>query len=231
MGKILRSNNFARLIAVFLAVILWLFVTGDKITRTTPSLKVWQDVPLRVENLNQDYVITDILASVDITLEGLPEAFEDLPIQEIDAFVDLTGKETGNHLIRVQGQPPRGLNLIMIEPEQVRVTIEAYHSADFTMQTEIIGEPAPGWALVGYTIVPEEVLIGAPASLFEKIDHIILLIDITSMRLIEVVELSPLAYNEEGTRINGLVIDPNLITVRLEFERIVESDSVSNNGN
>lgn len=228
MEKFLRSNNFARFIAIFLAIILWLFVTGDKITRSTPSLKVWQDVPLRIENLNQDYVVTDIPASVDITLEGLPEAFEDLPIQEIDAFVDLTGKEPGNHLVRVQGRPPRGLNLIMLEPEQVRVTIEAYYSADFTVEIDIIGEPAPGWSLAAYTVDPEEVLVGAPESIFDKIDRLYLLIDITGMRLIENIELSTVAYDEEGNRINGLVVDPNLISIRLEFERIVETDALDN---
>lgn len=224
MERFLRSNNFARLIAVFLALILWLFVTGDKITRTTPSLKVWQDIPLRFENLSQDYIVTDIPATIDITLEGLPESFEDLTMQEIDAFVDLSGKEPGNHLVRVQVSPPRGLTLILVEPEQIRATIEAYSSADFEVQVDLIGEPATGWSLVTYTIVPETVLIGAPESIFVNIDKILLLIDITGMRLMESVELSPVAYNEDGERINGLVIDPNLITVRLEFERIVEPE-------
>lgn len=224
MERFLRSNNFARLIAVFLALILWLFVTGDKITRTTPSLKVWQDIPLRVENVNQDFIVTDIPATIDITLEGLPESFEDLTMQEIDAFVDLIGKEPGNHLVRVQVNPPRGLTLILIEPEQVRVTIEAFSSADFDVQVDLIGEPASGWQLVEYTVDPETVLIGAPESIFVNIDKILLLIDITGMRLMESVELSPVVYNEDGERINGLVIDPNLITVRLEFERIVEPE-------
>jgi YbbR domain-containing protein len=224
MERFLRSNNFARLIAVFLALILWLFVTGDKITRTTPSLKVWQDIPLRFENLNQDYIVTDIPATIDITLEGLPESFEDLTMQEIDAFVDLSGKEPGNHLVRVQVTPPRGLTLILIEPEQVRATIEAYSSADFDVQIDLIGEPASGWQLVEYTVDPETVLIGAPESIFVTIDKILLIIDITGMRLMESVELSPVAYNEDGERINGLVIDPNLITVRFEFERIVEPE-------
>lgn len=228
MEKTLRSNSFALIIALFLAVILWLFVTGDKITRSTPSLKVWQDVPLRIENLNQDYIVTDIPAAVNITLEGLPDAFEDLPIQEIDAFVDLAGKEPGNHLIRVQGRPPRGLNLVMLEPEQVRVSIEAYYSADFDIEIDLIGEPASGWKLVDYSIIPEEVLIGAPESIFNKIDRVYLLIDITGMRLIESIELSPVAYNEEGNRVNGLTIDPSLITVRLEFERITEPEQIDN---
>jgi YbbR domain-containing protein len=229
MEKVLRSNKFALAIAVFMALILWLFVTGDKITRTTPSRKVWQDVPIRVESLNQDYVITDMAGFVDVTLEGLPDAFEDLPVQEIDAYIDLAGKEAGNHLVRVQANPPRGLNIIMLDPEQIRVSIEAYHSEDFELEIELIGEPAQGWELEEYAIIPELVLIGAPESVFEKVARMVLLVDVTGMRLIESVELTPIAYDEDGLRVNGLVIDPSLITVRLEFTRILEPEIPENN--
>ncbi len=223
MEKFLRSNNLARIIAIFLAVILWLFVTGDKITRTTPT-RISYEVPLQVEGLAPEYVVTDIPSSVEIMLEGLPEYFVDLTLEEIYAFVDLSGLDSGNHLIRVQDKPPRGLNTVLLDPEQVRVSIEGYISEDFELEVEIIGEPADGWKLADYSIVPETVLIGAPESIFEQVARMVLLIDITGMRLIESVELTPVAYNEEGNRVNGLVIDPSLITVRLEFERIVEPE-------
>ncbi len=224
MDNFLRSNNLVRIISLFLAVILWLFVTGDKITRTTPSRKVWQDVPLRVENLNQNYVVTDIPSSINVTLEGLPEAFEDLPVNEIDVFVDLSNKEAGNHLVRVQGSPPRGLSLVLLEPEQVRVSIEEYQSEDFELEVELVGEPADGWSLADFSVAPEEVLIGAPQSVFERIYRVVLLVDITGMRLIESIEVTPVTYDEEGSRVNGMVIDPSLITVRLEFERASEPE-------
>jgi len=232
MRNILRSNNFAMVLSVLLAIVLWLFVTGDKITRTTPAIKVWQDVPIRVENLNQDFVITDMRTMVDITLEGLPDAFEDLPIQELDAFVDLAGKEAGTHLVRVQGRPPRGLNLVLIEPEQVRIVIEAYYSEDFEVELEFIGEPALGWELTSYTLLPETVLVGAEESLFEKVNLVKMIINLSGMSLFESVELAPLAYDEEGNPIVGVDIEPNLVTIRLEFERVVDpeaSDDFSSN--
>ena len=225
----LRSNNLVRIISLFMAIILWLFVTGDKITRTTPSRKVWQDVPLRIENLSQNYVVTDMPSSVNVTLEGLPEAFEDLPVNEIDVFVDLANREAGNHLLRVQGTAPRGLTLVLLEPEQVRVSMETYKSENFTLEVEIIGEPAAGWQLAEFLIMPEEVLIGAPQSIFEKISSVVVLLDITGMRLLESVELAPVIYDAEGNRINGVVVDPSLITVRLEFVRQAEPEETAGN--
>lgn len=220
MEKFLRSNNLARVMAIFIAVILWLFVTGDQITRETPARILYQ-VPLRVDNLNPEYVVTDIPSSVDITLEGLPEDFDDLTVEEIGAYVDLGGREPGNHLIQVHGQPPRGLNLISVQPQQVRVSIEVYRSEDFEVEIDMIGTPATGWELDEYEVIPEVVLVGAPGSIFERVDRVVLLINLAGMRLIESVELSPIAYDEDGNRVLEVVIDPSLITVRLEFERII----------
>lgn len=223
MEKFLRSNIFVQLIAVFMAVILWLFVTGDKITRTTPQREIHRDVPLAVENLSPDYIVIDMPASVDVTLEGLPDDFAELTLQEIEAFVDLSGKGSGNHLVRVEGRPPRGLDLVMLEPEQVRVSLEAYLSEDFEIEVNLIGEPADGWELVEYSVIPETVLVGAPETIFERVDRLVLVIDISGMRLIESVELTPIAYDEEGNRVNNLVMDPSLITVRFEFERVTNA--------
>ncbi len=224
MEKFLRSNNFARILAIFMAVILWLFVTGDKITRTTPARQVWQDVPLRVENLDPDYVVTDMPSSVDLTLEGLPENFEDLTIQELDAFVDFSGKEPGSHLVRVQGRSPRGLSVVSYEPEQVRVVIEEYLSDNFTVEIDLFGEPAEGWRLVEYSFEPEEVMVGAPASKFEQVARVMAIIDLSGMKYVERVEPELNAYDEEETPVTNLLIDPETVTVRLEFEREEEPE-------
>ncbi len=219
MEKFLRSNNFARVLAIFMALVLWLFVTGDKITRTTPARQVWQDVPLRVENLDPDYVVTDMPSSVDLTLEGLPENFEDLTIQELDAFVDLSGKEPGSHLVRVQGRSPRGLSVVSYEPEQVRVVIEEYLSDNFPVEIDIFGDPAEGWRMVGYTVEPEEVMIGAPESQFEQVARVMAIIDLSGMKYVERVEPEINAYDEEETPVTNLLIDPETVTVRVELER------------
>jgi len=231
MEKILRSNNFARIIAIFLAIILWLIVTGEQITQTTPLRQPWQDVPLQVENLNPEYVITDIPSTVDVTLEGLPENFADLTVQDIDVYVDLTGLGAGNHLLEVQARLPSGLTMVLVEPEQVRVSIEAYYTEVFEVEVNLIGSPAEGWELVEYTVIPEEVLIGAPESIFERVDRVVVIIDKTGMRLFESVELSPTAYDEEGNRVDDLIIDPSLITVRFEFERVQEAEAESDEEN
>ncbi|MFO7952300.1 MAG: CdaR family protein [Bacillota bacterium] len=225
MEKFLKSNHFARVLAVFLALILWLFVTGEHITQTTPARKTWQDVPLRVENISQDYVVTEIPSSVDFTLEGLPENLEDLTMQEIDAFVDLVDKEPGKHLVRVQGRSPNGITIVSIDPEQVRVTIEEYLTDEFPVEIDLMGEPADGWELIDYTVEPAEVYVGAPESSFQEIEKVTALVDLTGMRLVDRVDVEPTARDSDTLRVNGdVLIDPEEITVKFELERIEEDN-------
>ncbi len=229
MEKLFRSNKFVMAVAIFMAVILWLFVTGDQIARTTPQREIWRDVPLQVENLSQDYVVMEIAETVDVTLEGLPEDFEGLAMQDIEVYVDLVDKGSGNHLARVQGNVPSGLNIVLIEPEQVRVGLEAYYSEDFEVEVNMIGNPAEGWEIDEYEVIPESVLIGAPESIFDQVDRVVVLVDVTGMRLIESVELSPVAYDVDGNRVNELVMDPSLVNVRLEFVRVEEPEPEDEN--
>jgi len=225
MEKFLRSNNFARILAFSLAIILWLYVHGDEFIRTTPDQETFEDVPLQVENLNQDYILTEIPATVDLTLEGLPENFEDLATQEIEAFVDLTDKEPGIHLVRVQGRPPRGLSLVSLEPDQVRVEIEEYITGGFPLEIDIVGEPAENWELIEYTIEPEEVFVGAPQSVFDQIEKVVVGIDIAGMRFFDRINTEPVAFDEDEMPIyDDILTDPEQVTVRLDFERLDEPE-------
>ncbi len=225
MEKFLRSNNFARILAFSLAIILWLYVHGDEFIRTTPDQETFEDVPLQVENLNQDYILTEIPATVDLTLEGLPENFEDLATQEIEAFVDLTDKEPGIHLVRVRGRPPRGLSLVSLEPDQVRVEIEEYITGGFPLEIDIVGEPAENWELIEYTIEPEEVFVGAPQSVFDQIEKVVVGIDIAGMRFFDRINTEPVAFDEDEMPIyDDILTDPEQVTVRLDFERLDEPE-------
>ncbi|NLA11911.1 MAG: hypothetical protein GX883_07295, partial [Firmicutes bacterium] len=124
MDKFLSRFNLNLLLAAFLAVILWLFVTGDDITRSTAVRKIIQEVPLSYENLDPGLTVVKMPQTVDMTLEGLPGTFDELAESELEAYLDLTEVEAGTHQVQVRGKAPRGLILISVAPRQVEVSIE-----------------------------------------------------------------------------------------------------------
>lgn len=213
MEKFLRSNMFARGLALFLSIALWLFVMGDNITRTTPSRKEYQGVPLTVDNLEAGLVITDMPATVSITLEGLPDAFDGLTVDELEAYIDLDDKGTGLHKLRVRGKPPRGLSLVSFSPEEVDISIEILASAVYQVFVDIFGDPAEGWTRKSFSIDPMHVRVEAPQPVFDQVDRIVLSVDQNGIRDQYRQELTPVAVNSAGEEVVGVTLIPNRITV------------------
>ncbi len=224
MEKFLRSNMFARGLALFLSVALWLFVMGDNITRTTDTIKEYQGVPLIVESLEDGLVITDMPATVSVTLEGLPAVFDGLTVDELEAYVDLEEKGPGLHRLRVRGKPPRGLNLVSFSPEQVDLVIEALNTAVYQVFVDFFGEPAEGWERKTFSVDPMHVRVEAPQSIFEQIDRVVLQVDQSGIRDQYRQELTPVAVDSQGEEITGVTLIPDKIMVTINLVEKEEPD-------
>lgn len=219
MEKFLRSNNFARGLALFLAIALWLFVTGDNITRTTPAVKEYRDVSLQYINLQPGLAVAHMPATVDVTLEGNPEAFDGLSVAELEVFVDLSGVDTGSHLLPVSGKSPRGLDLLFLDPDRVTVAIETLQTAVYNVQPEFFGAPAYGWSHKSHTLEPPQVQLEAPGSLMEQVDRVVLPVDLSGKREDYQEEITPKALDSDGEKITGITIVPEKVNIFVELQR------------
>lgn len=124
-NKFLRSNYFALILAVFLALILWLFVVGEVPFQVTPDRKNIRDIPVVYINLDNDLEATLERENVAATLEGVPELLGDIDSENMVAFVNLADKGPGLHEdVEVQINPPEDLSLVTYLPSQMQVYIE-----------------------------------------------------------------------------------------------------------
>ncbi len=218
--KLLKGNNPARILSVFLAIILWLFVTGDNLTRTTPIRKVIKEVPLQFENLEEGYAVTEIPATVDITLEGISGAFDGLTVGELESYIDLSEKIAGKYQVKVRGKPPRGLTLIAFYPEVVEVVIEELISDNFKVEIQLEGKPARGWnVLLPGQCLPEQVTVEAPRTLFETIGKVEVKADLSGAQGIYQKELVPLVLDREGKELLGVEVLPGKVEATIIFTR------------
>ena len=223
--KVLRGNNPARILSIFLAVVLWLFVAGDNLTRTTPIRKVIQGVPLQMENLGEGFVVTEIPATVDITLEGVSPAFDGLTVDELESYIDLAEKSAGRYQLKVRGKPPRGLTVIAFYPERVEVVIENLIQEDLKVEISHEGKPARGWKLLSPgQCIPEQVTVVAPRSLFETIEQVVVKASLNGVQGIYRQELVPIALDGEGNELLGVEISPGkveaiIVLAREELEK------------
>jgi YbbR domain-containing protein len=227
MDKFLSSQNISRILAVFLAVILWLFVTGDNITRTTPVRKIITDVPLSYENLQPGLAVVKIPQTVDMTLEGVPRAFDELLESDLEAYLDLSELEAGTHQVQVRGKASRGLTLISLAPRQVEVIIEELQSGLFSVELEFSGDPAPGWSKHSCTYHPLQVRLEAVPSVLEQVARVVIHVDLSERHNLFETELTPLLFNASGEEISGVAVSPSKISVTVHLSQTDESEASS----
>lgn len=211
-------NHLNLLIAVFLAILLWLFVTGDDITRATMVRKIIQEVPLSYENLDAGLTISKMPQTVDITVEGLPDAFDELEESELEAYLDLTGVKSGVHQVRVRGKAPQGLSLVSLAPQQVEVHIEKLKSRHFPVEVHFRGQPARGFVRQQYICRPAQVKLEAVSAQLNKVARVVVSVDLSDQKDYLEVELTPQLLDESDKEITGMVISPPKVTVAVQIE-------------
>lgn len=219
MARFLSSQNISRILAVFLAVVLWLFVTGDNITRTTPVRKIITGIPLSYEDLQPGLAVVKMPQTVDMTLEGLPGDFDELLASDLEAYLDLTGLGAGTHQVQVRGRAPRGLALISLAPRQVEVVIEEITTELFPVELEFTGEPAPGWIKEDHSYHPLQVRLEGPPSVLEQVARVVVKVDLSGRHNLFETEIAPLLYNALGEEMSGVKVAPQKVTVTVHFAR------------
>ncbi len=122
-ARFLRSNKFAFILALFLAVVLWLAVVGGDLFQISPRRGVFEDVLLVYINLDENLEASLEHDTISVTLEGLPEKLQETESDDLVAFVDLEGKTPGNYEMEIKLNPPERLSVISYTPEEIEVSI------------------------------------------------------------------------------------------------------------
>lgn len=211
----LRNNSFAFFLAIFLAVILWLFVSGDTIIRQVSEKRDFHDVSL-VPLLGENMAVSGMPDTVSLTLEGPPHYFANLLADDLIAFVDVKEKRPGTYQIPVKSFSPRGLTVVSFSPSVVEVIIEEIENRKLAINIELLGQPDPAFRISAYC-TPGEVTVQGPASLLNKIDQVVVLVDVRKSQFSEEIRVRPHVVDRSGKEIDGITLFPQEVILTLEL--------------
>jgi YbbR domain-containing protein len=147
------KNWPSKLLALFLAVVMWYFVVGEE------RAEVGLTVPLVLINIPRDLiVVTHVTHGIEIRVNG-PRS--------------LVREGTVAFSITSEGIPlPRGVKITRINPTQVTVILQKLMTKGILVQPRINGKPETGYVIESIGISPERVEITGPEKVVEKIDQL-----------------------------------------------------------
>ncbi len=126
MFRDILSRNFGwKLLSLALAVAIWVAVKTVSAERGNQTERAFLNLPAQIVSSTADVRTYKIEpGEVRVTIKGRPDTISSIAAREIKVFVDVTGIESADNLIKqVDVALPNGVALVNVEPANVQITI------------------------------------------------------------------------------------------------------------
>ena len=151
-----------------IAAALWLAIAGEK------TSEVGFAIPIELQNFPKDMELTgEPVNVVQARLRAPASLVQHLQPGEISARIDLTGVGEGEHIehltedsIRV----PLGVQVVKLTPAAITLNIERTLQKTLPIHPRLLGKPAAGYEVAGFSCSPSEVMVAGPSSRVREVD-------------------------------------------------------------
>jgi hypothetical protein len=157
---VLRPNFWLKVGALAAAMTIWTFsVTRPRIERVLEAELQYVNVP---EGLEID---PDQAHRLTVVIRGTGRKLDEL--SAINAEVDLSNAETGEHTFTVTGTKlhlPRGVELVRAIPSQLHLRLEQRIRRELQVRPSFMGTVDSGYVLDSYSVTPPVLTVVGPES-------------------------------------------------------------------
>lgn len=171
LRRILTHNLGLRLLSIFLAIALWVFVNAGE---HTDEAQV--DVPVRYNSLPAGLVITnDHPQFIKITVSGTPTMLSLLDPDRLTLKLNLNGVGAGQASFRLTPEmfsEYRGTSVTRIVPSQIVLDIDRTITAGVPIKLDLDGKPATGYRVASTEVKPSEVEASGPSRFVSAIKRL-----------------------------------------------------------
>lgn len=212
MRSDLKGDIGIRLLALAIAIALWFVASEDLRVESVPMEERVLPASVRLVGVSQELVAFQDVSQLEVRLRG--PANVTVP-EDLEAFVDLTGKRAGQYRVTPQISLPARFSLLAVKPENVHVRLEPEITRTLPVVTAVIGLP-PGTEVVIGRPEPTEVRVSGAQSRVERVAKIYAIANYnavgnTSMAEIKIID----AMNQEVT---DVIAEPTHVRVSLELK-------------
>ena len=138
-----QHNLPAKILALLVAVVLWLYVMNDQ----NPAIEGNYTVPVTIENAPDGYQINAAADTVTIRVRGARSLFVAADRSDFHASVRLSDFVEGEKAYTVETSIPYGFELVSVSPDKISVTLDRIVQKTFKAELTASGEPVSGYTV------------------------------------------------------------------------------------
>jgi YbbR domain-containing protein len=158
--KYIFNNLWLKLVALALAFLLWWAVAHD------PTVEAVMTAPLEFHHAPENLEMSvEGATQVEIRVRGPERTVRRLTPADVQAIVDLTGARAGERtfdLTAKQVHLPDAVEVVQIEPSQVRLSFDRRSTRTVEVRPRVIGSLVTGYHIANVTADPSTINIVGP---------------------------------------------------------------------
>lgn len=226
MNKI-DKNWQLKIICFLLAIVLWFVIINEQ----NPLSEGSYTVPITVENLNSQYITSNVPKTVYVRLSGLRNTIINVGPSDIKAYIDLSDVQEGTVDVPIHVEIPSGTELKKQSMTSTKITVDVYTVKEFKLTPHIVGNLDEKDFISELKIVPEKVVVSGARRLIQEVSQAVIEVPV-NQRNSDFALMAPIhLYSEDGSPVEGLEMTPWQSNVKVSIGHDAMSKSVPLNVN
>jgi len=213
----LLKNIDIKLLSLFFAIILWLYVAGGE----NPIEENFIDISLAQNNLSEDLVLKEFPVNVSIGIKGAKNTINNISPNQISGIVNFSEiSKEGLYKLKVEVDAPKRTQITRIIPSEIKVEVERILTKEVEVEYSLIGIPEKDFSLADEPqFNPPKVKIIGAQSVLESVKQTICAIDISGIKEDLNKKIKARAVDVNGNDIKEVKIEPDIVEVSISLTR------------
>ena len=203
----MKNNVMYKLLALFSAVLLWLYVTNQQ----NPIKDLAFSVPLEIKKMPAKLVVAEQTASVTVRVSGRKQVLDKFSSKDIHAYLNLQNAKSGTNKVNVEVVVPKEMLVVGVSPPTGDVNLTKISAKQVFVELKIVNQPPEGFNILAQSVTPDAVLVSGPQNILFQLSKAEIAVDLTNQKTNYVGTLPVRLYDEKGNDVSDwLKVNPEV---------------------
>ena len=213
MKKLHDKKWQLKIICLLMAIVLWFFIINEQ----NPMSEGSYTVPIVVENLDSQYITSNVPKTVYVRLSGPRNTIINVGPSDIKAYIDLSDAQEGEMSAPVRIEIPAGTELKKQSMTSADIMVDVYTVRELALTPHLVGQTKNDIFVSSLKVVPEKVVISGARRLVKQVEQAVVEIPIED-RIDDFSIMAPIRLvAADGSRVEGLEMTPWQSNIRISI--------------
>ncbi len=231
MSRWIAKNASLMLLSLLLAFFFWAVATEAE--DPTSTMVFSPAIPVEIRGLQEEMTAYGAeSARVRVEIQAPKSVWDQLQVDDIHAYVDLTNGQTGTRMVPVQvsvGLEPSSVT--NVTPKEIEITVERLAEKEIPVSVRVQGNPTMGYIARTAEIAPQVVRVRGPESRVSRVTTALIVVSIQERQNDLRGDYEPTLVDANEAEVDRVESVPKSVTVNVPIIQWLDTRDIPVNPN